>query len=500
MPALAVELPVASDPASAAGRTLQLDEGDNLQQALDQARSGDTIVLPAGAHFRGPFVLRRRNGPGWVTIVSTGVRDGTLPPAGTRVTPADLNAMTLLSADRGSIISTEAGASHYQFIGLNLRPGNLQTINTLVDLSAGDNSTGVMPHHIVFARSYLHGDAVLATRRGIVMNGAHIAVIDSHLSGFKSIEDAQALVSWEGTGPFLIRNNHLEATGENVMFGGADPQNDGRVPSDISIVGNHFYKSLSWQHSHPTYDGSVWSVKNLLELKNAQRVTIDGNLFEHNWVQAQNGFAILFTVRNQDGNAPWSRVQDVVFSNNIVRHVGAAISILGRDDIHASEQTRHLQIHNNFFYDVGQGWGNGRLLQLLNSPAQLLISNNTALQDDAIMWLEGAPIEGASFINNIFAHNQTGISGTNTAPGSDSLTVYLASPSTIRGNVLIGCNRVSYPAGMRCVANARAAGLSGNPVTDWRRVPTGESPAAGVDFVALCDALSASERPDFCHS
>jgi len=32
-----------------------------------------------------------------------------------------------------------------------------------------------------------------------------------------------------------------------------------------------------------------------------------------------------FTVRNQDGTAPWSTVEDVTFSNNIVRHTGSAV-------------------------------------------------------------------------------------------------------------------------------------------------------------------------------
>ena len=42
-------------------------------------------------------------------------------------------------------------------------------------------------------------------------------------------------------------------------------------------------------------------VKNLLELKNARRVTIDGNLFEYSWSSGQAGYAIVFTPRNQEG-------------------------------------------------------------------------------------------------------------------------------------------------------------------------------------------------------
>ena len=53
--------------------------------------------------------------------------------------------------------------------------------------------------------------------------------------------------------------------------------------------------------------GRPWSVKNIFELKNARRVLAEGNVLEHNWQHDQNGFAILFTVRNQDGERPGAR-------------------------------------------------------------------------------------------------------------------------------------------------------------------------------------------------
>src|SRR5207247_2173657 len=80
---------------------------------------------------------------------------------------------------------------------------------------------------------------------------------------------------------------------------------------------NHLFKPLSWKIGHPTYAGRPWSVKNIFELKNARRVLVEGNLFEHNWRHDQNGFAILFTVRNQGGAAPCCPVEAVTFRNNI---------------------------------------------------------------------------------------------------------------------------------------------------------------------------------------
>lgn len=489
-PRSSVELP---DAGAMARRTVVLGPAGDLQQALQDARSGDVIVLEAGAVYEGPFVLAPHAGPDWITIMSSPDALQPLPAAGTRVTPEDAPAMARLVAPSGAVISTAPGAARYRFVGVEIHPGQRgrmpgqvertrRVLTTLVLLSAGDNSVQDMPHHIVFERSYLHGDAALGTRRGIVMNGAHLALLDSHLADFKSTEDSQAVVGWEGTGPFLLRNNYLEAAGENVMFGGADPQVHGRVPQDIDILGNHFSKPLTWQRGHASHDGSDWTIKNLLELKNARRVLIEGNLFEHNWPQAQNGFAILFTVRNQDGASPWSLVEDVRFTNNILRRVASGINVLGHDDNYPSGRTQGLEIHNNLFYEIGGLWGEGHLLQLLNSPADIVLTDNTAVLGAAILKMEGPAVSGMQIRDNLFVENGPGIVGTGTAPGLQSIETYLAAPRVIDGNVLIGSSSVRYPPGLTRVADLVMA--SGTP--------------PGVRLAPLCAALSRTERPSWC--
>src|SRR5207244_12647765 len=139
-------------------------------------------------------------------------------------------------------------------------------------------------------RGHIHRLAGQAGGRGVVRNGSRLAVIDSYLADFKDqTQDAQAIEGWNGPGPFMIVNNYLEATGENAMFGGADPSIVNLVPSDIEIRHNYFFKPTSWR--------GVWAaVKNLFELKNARRVLVEGNIFENNWIASQAGCAIQFTV------------------------------------------------------------------------------------------------------------------------------------------------------------------------------------------------------------
>jgi len=50
----------------------------NLQQALDEARPGDTLVLQAGAYYGGNFLLRAKEGDQFITIQTSAL--DSLPP------------------------------------------------------------------------------------------------------------------------------------------------------------------------------------------------------------------------------------------------------------------------------------------------------------------------------------------------------------------------------------------------------------------------------------
>ena len=470
------------------GRTIHVPAEGNLQAALDEAAGGDAITLAPDATYRGPFHLRRKNGDGWIVIVSAS-KD--LPRPGRRVAPSDVSRMPKLVASSGSVFQAEPGAHHYRFVGLEMAPADGVALNTLVQLGDDARAIEALPHHIIVDRCYIHGDAKEGGRRGIALNSRHTAVVHSYLSDFKErTADAQAIAGWNGPGPFRIAGNYLEASGENVMFGGGDPQIPGLVPADIEIVRNHMVKPLRWKKDDPSFEGVEWSVKNLFELKNARRVLVDGNLFEYNWPHAQNGFAILFTVRNQDGGAPWSVVEDVTFTNNLVRHVAAGINMLGRDDNHPSQQTRRIVIRNNVFLDVGGRWGNGRLFQLLDGTHAVTIEHNTAFQTGSLLFGgDRAPHTGFVFQDNVVPHNEYGITGSGTGPGNPTLERYFPS-ATFRGNVIVGAKSSVYPPDNFYPASLDEAGISATgtprltPGTPYARVATdGRAPGADTDAV-----------------
>jgi hypothetical protein len=485
-----------------AGQTLAVPTGGDFQAALNRAKPGDVITLEAGAVFTGPFTLRNKPGSGWI-IIRTSAPDASLPPPGGRANPSYADAMPKFVAASGPVIQTEAGAHHYRFIGVEIRPRAGVFLYNLVQLGESETSMEELPHDITIDRCYIHGDSVKGTRRGIAMNSKSISVIDSYLSDFKEVgADTQAIMGWNGPGPFKIVNNYLEGAGENVMFGGADPTIPNLVPSDIEIRRNQFSKRLSWKMGDPSYASIHWSVKNILELKNAQRVLVEGNIFENNWADAQNGFAILFTVRNQDGSAPWSVVEDVTFRNNIVRHTASGINILGQDDNHPSHQTKRILIQNNLFDDVsGDRWGgSGRLFQLLRGTEDVVINHNTAFQSENILLADGEPHRGFVFRNNIVPHNAYGVSGNDKGFGLPALRYYFPG-FVFEGNVIVGSRDVSlYPPKNFYPSSLGAVGFVDRVRGDYRLA--GSSPYrkagtdgknVGVDFDALSEAMGVTQ-------
>ena len=441
-------------PVAPTGQTIDVPADGDFQAALDSAQPGDMITLQAGATYTGSFVLPAKSGTGWITV-RTSAPDSSLPPYGSRITPASAAVLPkIVSPGSTAALATAPNAHHYRFIGIEFTVASDVTTNygivTLGDGSAAQSSLAEVPYALVFDRVYVHGHSTLNVSRGFALNSASTAVINSYVSEIHGVGfDTQAISGWNGPGPFTIANNYLEAAGENVLFGGADPFIPNLVPSDIDVRGNHMFKPLSWMQGHSTYAGTPWTVKNLFELKNARRVVIDGNVFEHNWPDAQNGFAILFTVRNQDGNAPWSTVADVTFTHNIVRHVANGVNILGQDDIHASQQQQRIVIQDNLFDDVSSAnWGgHGRLFQILNGVANLTIDHNTAFQTGDIIGSDQDPNSGFTFTNNVAPNNLYGVGGANTY-GNPVLTLDTYFPDAVfTNNAIVGVNSPVYPSG-----------------------------------------------------
>ena len=437
------------------GKTIVVKAGDDLQKAIDGANPGDVVSIDPLGTFKGPITLPKKLGDAWVTIRSSAAEGTELPKPGERATPAHAKSMPKITAPNfDSAIKTAAGAHHYRLIGLELLPvDETATIYELVQLGTGsETSVDQLPHDIIVDRSYVHGFAKSSVKRGVQLNTGAAAVIDSWVSDCHVVgQDAQAIAGFNATGPIKIVDNHLEGSGENVIFGGADPAITNLVPADFEIARNHIVKPLSWREGDPSYAGTHWSIKNLFELKNAKRVLFQCNVLEHSWGDAQNGYAILFTPRNQDGGCPGCGVQDVTLQYNVVIGAASGFDVLGTDDGHPSLPLERVLVSNNLLSDLdGKKWnGSGWAIVTLGGDL-LKFDHNTFIQTATIIAADSSPVTKFFFTSNIAPHNDYGIFGSGTGVGNAAIAKFFPGGSFV-GNVIAalptGVTEAQYPAG-----------------------------------------------------
>ena len=460
---------------AALAETITVRAGGDLQSALDRAKAGDTIELEPRATFVGHFTLPAKDGAAMTTIRTATRGDA---PRAARLSPAEAATFAKLQTpDNLAAVQTAPGAHHWRITLVEvLGAGD----GDLVGLGDGrpQTSPSQVPHDLVVDRVYMHGDPALGRRRGISLNSASTTITNSYISDIKAIaRDAQAICGWNGPGPFVITNNYLEASSENILFGGADPSIANLVPADITITGNTLAKPERWRQER-------WEIKNLLELKNARRVVIRDNTLEYNWLQAQTGFAVLFTVRNQDGGCPWCEISDVLFENNLVRHSGGGVSFLGVDNNHPSKQVRGIVIRNNVFTDIdNQHWGgSGYAFLITGGPRDITIDHNTIVQEHGagFIQVDGPQIPGFVFTNNIVSHNVYGIAGTSRAPGKDALNAFFPN-AQFSGNVIADGDPSRLPPGNQFPSSQElCAHMMSCATHDYRLKPDAKWRGAGA--------------------
>jgi hypothetical protein len=468
-------------------QVIDVPAGGNLQQALNAVQPGGTIRLAPGATYVGSFTLPAKGGTAYVTITTA---NAALPPEGARIDPGYKPGLAVIrSPSTTSALTTALGASYYRIVGVAFE-ANQYGAGDVITLGASTTSLAQLPHHFEIDRVIITGHPTLGQKRGISVNAASVTIANSHISGIKAAgQDSQAICGWNTPGPIVIRNNYLEAAGENIMFGGASVSISGVIPSDIVVEGNLLTKDLAWR-------GSSWTVKNLFELKHARRVLVRRNVMVNNWAAAQPGFAVVFTPRNSGGTTSWV-IEDVEFSSNVVSHTASVFNILGHDDIAPSGQLARVLIKDNLMYDIGATWGGtGTFAQIGGEPRDITIDHNTILHTGNILTfysgqftnangvrVTGGPIAGLTFTNNLTRHNAYGIFGNGQAFGNGSLTYY-APGAVVTGNVFASDTSWAsrYPAGNQFPSVASFLASFVNPAAhDYRLRTTSPYLLAAID-------------------
>ncbi len=426
---------------TALANNINVPPGGNLQAALNAAQSGDIITLQAGTTFTGHYTLAPNNGA-TITIQSSAM---SALPAGQRVSPGQASSMAkLVTPDSNSVLTIPAGANNYKIQGLEFTENPGVYVNDLIRSGTGsETSTSQLPNNIDFDRVYVHADPVSGGKRGIALNSANTTVENSYFADFISTwQDTQAILGWNGSGPFLIQNNHLEAGTEIVGFGGAVPAISGLIPSNITVQNNEFFKPTRYYAGSPDYAGiKVWA-KNHFELKNAQNVLVQNNTFTNNFQQAdQLGFVILLNVRDEGGQVPWATVSHVTVKNNIFNHIGGGAFLMGHDS-DGGGTAGDFNFVNNLWEDIGVFGGSGRMYEILNGVNGVKIDHDTAFPTSWLLDFDQRVSSGITVTNSIYTEG-AGIAGNGTSVGEPTMAYYDAD-GRFQNNLIIGGNPAQY--------------------------------------------------------
>ena len=153
----------------------------NLQQAINAAAPGDTLLLQEGAEFVGNFVLPVKTGDAWITIRSS-APDTVLPASGIRIRPSDAPHLARIRSPNAlAALRTAAGSHHWivrylEFAGNQNGYGDILQIG---DGSSAQNSLAMVPHHITLQHLLVHGDPLLGQKRGIARTRMEVTISDS---------------------------------------------------------------------------------------------------------------------------------------------------------------------------------------------------------------------------------------------------------------------------------------------------------------------------------
>ncbi len=289
------------------------------------------------------------------------------------------------------------------------------------------------------------------------LNSANTTIKNSYIEGFGYPgEEAQGICGWTGTRGVHIYNNYIEGGAENIMFGGADPASADLIPIDIEVIGNHLNKPAEW-------NGKA-TLKTMFELKNAKRVKFIGNLLTNNW----KGSAFRITVRDQDGGAPFSTIEDVQIAGNVIDGAGEGINILGKDDTYESQTLKRLTIENNFFINLGgkNGFeGSGYFIQIADGE-NVSVMNNTVFNSGNIVTFYGVMPRAFVFRDNITGHGSYGIHGPLDMQSA-------AARAMFENNIIMNLNNVpsgdfAFPAGNTMVSGMNDVGFANPQARDYR--------------------------------
>lgn len=519
-----------------------------LQSAVNAGACGDKYTVQAGTDLGlATLNLPAKNCPDtlWGTIESTGVSDPRFPAEGTRMTPcwsgvasmpnrlyscpAPVNLTFKISAANASnAVSDQNGGDHWRIVGAEITRDKTggKAIYNLVDLGSQNNTTN-QANHIIFDRCWFDGveftgpatvqsNDTSTTRAVYLAQSNYVAVVDSYFTNFYDTTsmsangntDAQCIsggiggVPNSGWGVYKFVNNHCEASGEGILFGGSvgpalTPTGctitvncNLDVPSNIETRMNYFFKPPQWS----TSSGTGWPVlKNGFEMKIGALALFEGNVIENAPYGAQVGWCWTVAPKNQSDDrtgtlptAPTALTNDFTYRYNYCYNAATGPGYYQTQDGNCptceAQGMNRVSDHDNLINDAqvifaccaGDGWITTSIPDSsnrgLNKLQNVSIRHDTFVRSSRYSLSIGAGgpnlIYGLTWQDNIISNAQYGVGSNPSLTGcstTNTLTQILSACVTgwtVDHNAVFGVTSLgSWPVGNIPVADAAHVGF-----------------------------------------
>ena len=240
-----------------------------------------------------------------------------------------------------------------------------------------DTNTDVsgFPRNAVLQHCLIRGEAAYGCLNGVRIMAHNVTIRDCTIDRIwnPSGNEGQAIEMLGGSN-HLVENCYLEGATENIMIGGNPGYGDpAKRPEDITIRYCVFTKP-TWMYSKsPDWNGTLYTVKNLFEVKGGRRILVEACDFFNFFEQHQ---AHPWTISTRRGYDSWMDIQDVTFRNCRLRNTGSILNTLAYDDLayvppNDIIQGRRLTVENCLFYNINNqyyGTGGGTPLFQLQFP------------------------------------------------------------------------------------------------------------------------------------
>ncbi len=236
---------VANSESSRGENLIRVPAGGNLQQALDAAPCGSTLILAAGAVYEATgeegFLFPAKTGTGCtgtaadtITVRTSNVE--ALPPAGQRVGISDTRNMSrLVTAGPYPAVSFAPLSKFWRLVGIEVTTIPKPEYTQFLVFVGTYIPTTKAPSDITFDRCYIHSledgtnNAHATARAGVdveakrvVFVGSRIAFPAGYAGPSKTSESNYAILMVAGPGPLTIENCFLSGWYTNFFMGGGN--------------------------------------------------------------------------------------------------------------------------------------------------------------------------------------------------------------------------------------------------------------------------------------